>query len=91
MKKYALCLHDNNRIHHACVALPGGDYGDMPIVETLPEGNPSDYLYINGEYVHDPLLEQTPDEPVEPTPTLEERVSAVEDQLAFTKIILGVE
>lgn len=28
---------------------------DMPIVKTLPDGNLSDYLYVNGDYVYEPL------------------------------------
>ena len=60
MNIYALCLYEDNRIHHACVALPKGDYGDMPIVDTLPDGNPPDYLYVNGEYIYDPIPEVEP-------------------------------
>ena len=90
MKKYALTLQDDNRIHHPCEVLEGGNYDGMPIVDTLPDGEPRDYLFINGQYVYDPVPVTEP-EPEEPTPTLEERVSAVEDQLEFTKIILGVE
>lgn len=85
---YALSLSENNRILCACVMLPNHDYSNMTIVDTFPDGNLPDYLYVNGEYVYDPLPDP---EPVEPTPTLEDRVSAVEDQLEFTKIILGVE
>lgn len=35
------------------------------IVDTLPEGNPYDYRYVDGEYVHDPL--PRPDPTPEPT------------------------
>ena len=35
----------------------------QPIVETLPEGDISDYRYVDGEYVYDPLPK-----PPEPTP-----------------------
>lgn len=35
------------------------------VVTTLPEGDISNYLYINNEYVYDPLLEPSPIEPEE--------------------------
>lgn len=85
---YALSLSESNRILCACNVLPNHDYSNMFVVDTLPNGNLPDYRYVNGEYVYDPIPKP---EPIEPTPTLEDRVSAVEDQLAFTKIILGVE
>lgn len=63
---YALHLYSDNRIHSACGVLPGRDYGDAPIVDTLPDGNLLDYLYVNGEYVYDPLPEPEPSEPETP-------------------------
>ena len=63
---YALNLNEEKRILSACIVLENGIYTDMPIVETLPEGNIVDYLYVNGEYVYSPLPE--PEEPEhEPT------------------------
>ena len=50
---YALNL-DNNRILSACVVLPTTP-DTMPRVDTLPDGDVTDYLYIDGEYVYDPL------------------------------------
>lgn len=61
----ALCLYGDNRIHSAWKVLPNGNYDGMPIVDTLPEGNLPDYLYIDGEYVFDPLARP---EPVDPEP-----------------------
>ena len=55
MKLYALNLAEDNRILSACVVLSNGNYEGVPIVESLPEGNIPDYLYINNEYVYDPL------------------------------------
>lgn len=52
---YALNLNEERRILSACVVLPNGNYTDMVIVDTLPEGNIVDYLYIDGEYVYSPL------------------------------------
>lgn len=71
----ALKLLGDNRIHSAWVVLPNGNYDGMPIVDTLPEGNLPDYLYINGEYVYDPL--PVP-EPPTPEPTPEERIAQLE-------------
>lgn len=52
---YALKIAEDNRISYACVVLPNGNYNGMPIVDVLPEGNLPDYLYVNGEFVYDPL------------------------------------
>lgn len=49
-----------------------------PAVETLPEGNLYEYRYVDGAFVHDPLPE--PD-PVEPSPTLEDRVETLEKKV----------
>ena len=60
---YALNLDTDNRILSACTVLSIGTYDGMPIVNTLPDGDITDYKYIDGKYVYDPL----PD-PVEPDP-----------------------
>ena len=75
---YALNLDNENRILSACIALPSTPQ-TMPRVETLPDGNVTDYRYENGEYIYDPIPE-----PPEPTPdpaqelTLEERINDLE-------------
>lgn len=61
----ALCLYEDNRIHSAWKVLPNGNYDGMPIVETLPDGDISEYRYIDGQYIHDPLPKPEPVEPVE--------------------------
>lgn len=83
----ALSLYEDDRIHSAWRVLPNGNYGNMPIVDSLPEGNLSDYRYVNDEYIYDPLPipEQT-----DSKPTQEERIAALEEQLLATKILLGV-
>ena len=43
-------------------------------VDTLPDGNIHDYRYVDGAYVHDP----EPEPEVIPTPTMGERMDAVE-------------
>lgn len=63
---------------------------DAVTVETLPDGNIADYLYVDGEYVYDPLPE--PEQPETPTEAdYESRIAALEEELAATKILLGVE
>lgn len=57
----ALKLYEDNRIHSACTVLPNGNYDGMPIVDTLPDGKLPDYLYVDGQYVYDPL--PVPEEP----------------------------
>lgn len=72
--KYALNLNTDNRILSAWVVVPDGNYAGMPIVDTLPEGNVYEYLYVNGEYVHDPLPE--PEQP-EPEATTDDVLNAL--------------
>ena len=68
---YALNLSTENRILSATYerfAAPG-----QPLVATLPEGDISNYLYINEQYIYDPLPEPEPPEPPEPAgPTADE-------------------
>ena len=61
---YSLNLDTDNRILSACVCLDGFEYTN--IVDVLPEGDISDYKYIGGEFVYDPLPEPEP-QPTEPT------------------------
>lgn len=42
---------------------------DMVIVDTLPDGDISDYIYSNGEYIYDPLPKTVPETTVSVTPT----------------------
>lgn len=61
--RYGLVLDENNRIIEAPVQRYAP--ADAIIVDKLPEGEYNDYLYVNGEYVYDPLPRP---EPVEPEP-----------------------
>lgn len=77
--KFALNLAEDDRILSAWVVLPAGNYNGMPIVEELPDGDITDYLYKNGQYIYEPK----PVEPApEPAPSLESRVSTVESDVA---------
>jgi hypothetical protein len=51
--RYGLILDTDNRI----ISAPAQRYApdNAVIVYVLPDGNITDYLYINGEYVYDPL------------------------------------
>lgn len=71
--RYGLVLDDDNRIIDAPFQRYAPD--GAIIVDKLPEGNLPDYLYIDGEYVFDPLPKP---EPEDPTPTLEARVETLE-------------
>lgn len=75
--RYGLTLDEDGRI----VSATEQRYApaDAVIVDKLPEGNMTDYLYIDGEYVYNPLPK--PDEP-DLQPTQEERITALEAQLA---------
>lgn len=59
MSKYALNLDEDGRILSATYesyAAPS-----MPLVEALPDGDITDYKYINNEYVYDPLPKPEPE------------------------------
>lgn len=51
-----------------------GKYNGMPVVETFPDDDVSNYLYVNKEYIYDPLPEP---EPIEPEPTADEVLNAL--------------
>jgi hypothetical protein len=71
---------ETGRILSACYILENNDYTGIPIVETLPEGDISEYLYVNGEYIHSPL----PVEPVIPKPT---QLDVIEAQVMYTAMM----
>ena len=57
-----------------------GKYNGMPIVETFPDDDVSNYLYVNDEYIYDPLPEP---EPIEPEPTADELLNAISRGLGY--------
>lgn len=59
--KYALNLAEDNRILSA--TYPKYAPADAVVVDVLPEGDISDYRYVAGEYVHDPLPKPEQPEP----------------------------
>lgn len=52
--KYALSLTDNGRV--LSVTFEKYAPTNAVIVDVLPSGNVSDYRYVNGEFVHDPVV-----------------------------------
>lgn len=75
---YALNLDENNRILSA--TFQEYAHEDAMIVETLPEGNVNDYLYVDGEFVYSPIL----DEEIEELPTKLDRIEA---QVTYTAMM----
>lgn len=67
MGKYALNLGNNGRILSVCVCIEGQTYENR--VDSFPNGDVTEYRYVDGEFIHDP--EPKPDPP-EPEPTAEE-------------------
>ena len=69
---YALNLNEDNRI----LSVTFDQYAppEQPRVDELPEGDVSDYLYVGGEYVYDPL--PVPPAP-EPEPTADDILNAL--------------
>lgn len=77
---YALNLNTDNRILSACVVLPSTP-DTMPRVDSLPDGDINDYLFVNGEYLFDPVPKP---EPPEPEPTDYDRLEA---QVTYTAMM----
>lgn len=65
--KYALNLSEDGRILSATFEQFSAD--GNAVVDTLPEGDISEYRYIDGEFVHEPLPAP---EAAEQEPTTEE-------------------
>ena len=62
---YALNLNDDGRILSACICIDGQEYATT--VDTLPEGDITEYKYVNKEYVHNPLPAETASEGTDET------------------------
>ena len=70
---YALTINADNRILSACIALPATP-ASLPRVDDLPEGDINDWLFVDNEFVYDPL--PRPDPPT-PEPTADEIIDAL--------------
>lgn len=75
---YGLILNEDNRIVEC------GIYAVYPKnairVDTLPDGDPMDYLYIDGQYVYSPLPVIEPEE--KPS-----QMDILEAQVAYTAMM----
>jgi hypothetical protein len=74
---YALNLAEDGRILSA--TYPQYAPADSVVVNTLPDGDISEYRYVDCEYIYDPL----PVEELEIAPTTEERIAALEESNAM--------
>ncbi len=74
---YALNLAEDGRVLSA--TYPEYAPEDAVKVEALPEGDVSDYLYVEGEFIYDPQ----PKAEVSDKPTPEERIAELEEALAL--------
>ena len=61
---YGLTLDKDNRIE-AIGVYHEGFPDDVVVVDTIPDGDHMDYLYVNGQYVYSPLSK--PPEPEVPS------------------------
>ena len=77
--RHGLILDENNRIISAVAQRYAP--ADAIIVDKLPDGEYIDYLYIDGEYIYDPL--PIHDEP-DPQPTQLDRIEA---QVLYTALM----
>lgn len=70
--KYALNIAEDGRI----LSVTYEEYAaeGMPIVDELPEGDATNYLYVDCQYVYDPLPE--PEQP-EAEPTADDVLNAL--------------
>lgn len=78
--KYALNISDKNRILSATFEKYAS--ADAVLVDTLPDGNIVEYLYINDEYVHDPI-------PVVEVESQPSQLDIIEAQIAYTAMMTG--
>ena len=84
----ALNLNNENRILSACKVLLNGNYDGMLIVDSIPKGNLLDYLYVDGEFVYNPV----PKVEVKPEPTAQDDTDAmmVDHELRITMLELNL-
>lgn len=82
--KYALNLDTDGRILSATYEEYATE--NAVLVDELPEGNIYEYLYVNGEYIHDPLPE--PEIIVEPTPQEDTDAMLIDHEYRLTMLEL---
>ena len=77
---YALNLAEDGRV--LSVTFEEFAVEGMPIVDSIPEGDASQYRYENGEFIYDPV----PVEEVEELPT---QLDRIESQIAYLAMMTG--
>lgn len=87
MSKYALNLDEDGRILSATYESYAA--ASMPRVDTLPDGDITDYKYINSEYIYDPLPKPELAEP-KPSAEAEALEMVVDHECRITLLELGV-
>lgn len=75
---YALNLSDDCRI--LSVTYPQFAPADAVIVDTLPDGDITEYRYVDGEFIHDPL-------PAEESVELPSKLDIIEAQVTYTAMM----
>ena len=78
--KYALSLADDGHV----LSVTYEEYApvDAVLVESLPEGDVTDYRYVDDEFIYDPL-------PVEEIVEIPTQLDRIEAQVAYNSIMLG--
>ena len=76
--KYALSLAEDGRILSATFEQFATE--DAVLVDAFPEGDITEYQYIDGQYVHSPI--PVIEEPVKPT-----QLDMIEAQLTYTAMM----
>lgn len=66
MGKYSLNLGENGRVLSVCSCIDGQTYDNA--VDSFPDGDVTEYRYVDGEFIHDPEPKPEPPKP-EPDPT----------------------
>lgn len=72
---FALNLAEDGRILSVTFEKYAPD--DAVVVDEFPEGNVADYRYVDGEFVHDPIPVEEPQEET----SQEERIAVLEEAL----------
>ena len=76
--KYALNLNEESRI--LSVTYEKYAPADAVLVDELPEGNIADYIFLNREFVHDPI-------PVDPIDEKPSQLDILEAQVTYTAMM----
>lgn len=75
---YALNISNDGRVLSATYAKYAPE--DAVRVDKLPEGDISEYLYVDGEFIYDPM-------PVEPNIEIPSQLDIIEAQVTYTAMM----